>query len=101
MLLAAASVAVRGLPGLLQLPVLLVAMAAAAELVSLAARHPAAAWSRFVLGGGRLLQRKVTTAEPDAAQQAVGCRALQVALAEHDRLVGASALHGVSAAARP
>ena len=42
-------------------------------------------------GGGRFLQRYLTTVEPSAAEQQVGCRALQAALAEHARVEAISA----------
>ena len=52
------------------------ALAVAFELFRLIARFPTAWASRLALGGGRLLQRCVTTREPSAAQQALACRAL-------------------------
>lgn len=56
-------------------------LAGAVELVSAAAKAPLRPVSRLVLGGGRLLQRWVTTSEPTYAEQAVACRALAVCLA--------------------
>ena len=73
-------------PGMVQPPAFLLALAIAAEVVTLAAGRPGAPLSRLLLGGGRWLQRVLTTAEPSAAEQAVGCRALLAALEEHARL---------------
>jgi hypothetical protein len=56
-------------------------------LVTVAALRPRWLPSRVLLVGGRALQRWVTTAEPTAAEQAVGCHALLACLAEHDRIV--------------
>jgi uncharacterized protein YqhQ len=56
-------------------------LAGAVELVSAAAKSPLRPVSRFVLVGGRLLQRFVTTSEPSHAEQAVACRALSACLA--------------------
>jgi uncharacterized protein YqhQ len=56
-------------------------LAGAVELVSGAAKTPLRPVSRLVLGGGRLLQRYVTTSEPTYAEQAVACRALGACLA--------------------
>lgn len=61
-------------------------LGAAAEVISLAARRPRWLPSRLLLGGGKALQRWVTTAEPTPAEQGIGCRALRAALAEHARL---------------
>ena len=80
-----------GLPAAVQLPAFLVLMASAAEAVSTAARRPRALASRVVLAGGRALQRFVTTSEPTAAEQAVGCRALAACLAHHSLLAAAPA----------
>jgi hypothetical protein len=85
-LLAAASFAMAAVPTALQVPLFLVTLGATVELVSLAARRPRFVGSRALLIGGRLLQRTVTTAEPMAAEQAVACRSLAAALAEHARL---------------
>lgn len=85
-LLAAASVAMATVPALFQVPLFLVTLGAAVELMSAAARFPRFLGSRALLSGGRLLQRTVTTAEPTPAEQAVACRALSAALAEHARL---------------
>jgi uncharacterized protein YqhQ len=85
-LLAVASLAMATLPSTLQVPMFLVTLGATVELVSLAARRPRFLGSRAMLWGGKLLQRVVTTAEPTAAEQAVACRSLTAALAEHARL---------------
>lgn len=61
-------------------------LGAAAEVISLAARRPGWLPSRVLLGGGKALQRWVTTAEPTPAEQGIGCLALRAALAEHARL---------------
>jgi uncharacterized protein YqhQ len=78
-------------PTALQVPIFLIALGATVELMSVAARFPRFLGSRLLLVGGRLLQRTVTTAEPTAAEQAVACRALTAALAEHARLEAADA----------
>ena len=85
-LLAAVSVAMATVPAIFQVPLFLVSLGAAVELMSAAARFPRFFGSRALLSGGRLLQRVVTTAEPTPAEQAVACRALSAALAEHARL---------------
>jgi len=85
-LMMGAGVALLWLPGMVQPPAFLLALAIAAEVVTLAAGRPGAPLSRLLLGGGRWLQRVLTTAEPSAAEQAVGCRALLAALEEHARL---------------
>jgi uncharacterized protein YqhQ len=56
-------------------------LAGAVELVSGAAKTPLRPVARFVLWGGRLLQRYVTTSEPSREEQAVACRALAACLA--------------------
>ena len=95
-------VALVTLPAAVQLPAFALLLATAAEAVTLAARRPRFPLSRVVLAGGRALQRYVTTAEPTAAEQEVGCRALAACLAHHERLTGvvpASPPAGVLAAA--
>jgi len=71
------------LPALIQIPAFVVLLAAIAEVISVAAGRPGLLPSRILLGGGRALQRWVTTAEPTAAEQAVGCAALAAAVAAH------------------
>ena len=82
------ALALVSLPAAVQLPALLALLAVGAEGVSLAARRPRSPLSRALLVGGRALQRFVTTAEPTAAEQAVGCRALAACLEHHRRLEG-------------
>lgn len=81
-------VALTRLPTLVQVPAFLLLLASAAEVVAIAARRPRALWSRLVLGGGRAVQRYVTTCEPTADEQAVGCHALRACLVEHARAIG-------------
>lgn len=78
--------------GLWELPAFLLLIGATAEVVTLAAKRPQHVLSRAVLGGGKALQRWVTTAEPTPAEQAVGCQALAAAVAEHVRLTALAAL---------
>ncbi|HVF73521.1 MAG TPA: DUF1385 domain-containing protein [Acidimicrobiales bacterium] len=78
-------------PMVLQLPAFAGLLAVCAELVTLAAGRPTAMLSRVTLAGGRAIQRWITTSEPTAAEQAVGCQALLAALAEHARLTAAPA----------
>lgn len=73
--------------GLWQVPFLLAMIGVAAEVVTLAATRPSWLPSRVLLAGGKALQRWVTTAEPTAAEQAVGCLALRACLDEHARVV--------------
>ena len=89
-LVAVAGVAFQHRSSAAQLVLFLLSLATAAELTALAAKRPAALWSRVLLGGGRFLQRYVTTVEPSEAEQRIGCRALQAALAEHARLESAA-----------
>ena len=86
-LLALAGAALDGFALVIQLPLFVLAIGVGAELVSAAARRPQAARSRVVLGGGKWLQRRLTTAEPSFAEQTVACVALQACLAEHARRV--------------
>jgi len=58
-----------------------------AEITSAAARRPRSWLTVLVLAGGRFLQARVTTSEPTAAEQTVGCQALAACLAEHARQV--------------
>jgi uncharacterized protein YqhQ len=85
--------------GALSLVTFVLVFAVSVEIVSMAARRPAAVVSRAILAGGHLLQRFVTTAEPTAEEQAVGVKALQACLAmlAADRLSG-SALDELEAA---
>jgi uncharacterized protein YqhQ len=85
-LLAVGTVALVAVPDVLQVPVFLLTLGACVEVMSLASSRPALVASRVLLAGGKVLQRYVTTAEPTPEEQAVGCRALMAALAEHARL---------------
>src|SRR4051812_34120773 len=76
-------------PGAVQVPLAIFAFAGTAELLSLAAKHPGNVLAKAFLISGRAVQRYLTTTEPDAAEQAVGCRALRACLVEHDRVVAA------------
>lgn len=91
-LLAVCTLLVLPLRGLIQAPVMLVAIGAGAELLSLAARRPNLWLSRVLVAPGRFLQRHVTTQEPTLAEQAVGCHALMAAVAEHVRIEAQLAL---------
>lgn len=75
--------------GLWEVPAFLVLLGVSAELVTWLAARPDWLLTRAVLAGGKALQRWVTTAEPTAAEQAVGCRALTACLVEHARIVAA------------
>jgi len=90
-LLAVGTVALVAVPEVFQVPVFLLTLGACVELVTLASSRPGLLASRVLLAGGKLLQRHVTTAEPSPDEQAVGCRALLAALAEHARLEQAEA----------
>ena len=70
-------------PLVVQLPGLAVALGGVAEMVSAAARHQDTLAARLCLLPGRLLQRFVTTAEPDPAEQGVACTALVACLELH------------------
>jgi len=85
-LLAILGLVTNPLPLLLQIPLFAVGLALSAELLTIAAAHPAAWWSRALLSGGRLLQRTVTTAEPSRPELEVACRSLLGCLAEHARV---------------
>jgi len=75
-------------PLVLQLPAFAALLAVCAELVSLAAGRPTAVLSRVALAGGWAVQRWITTSEPTAAEQAVGCHALLACLDYHLRSEG-------------
>jgi uncharacterized protein YqhQ len=77
------------LPLLAQLGATVIALAVIAEIMTVAARHPASWVTRLLQAPGAVLQRFVTTSEPTRAEQQVGCRALSACLARHsavDRL---------------
>ena len=69
--------------GAFQIPLFLLGLGAAAEVVTLAAKRPRSGLARVVLAPGRFVQRHLTTAEPTLDELALGCRALEAALAEH------------------
>ena len=68
-------------------------LAGAVELVSAAAKAPLRPVSRFVLAGGRLLQRFVTDFEPTRAEQAVAGQALATCLAAMPIVIPAQRSH--------
>jgi uncharacterized protein YqhQ len=74
------------LPWLWQLGGSLVAIAVAAEVMSLAARHGDAWPAKLLQAPGGLLQWLLTTSEPTAADQIIGCRALTACLERHAAL---------------
>lgn len=79
-----------------QVPLFLLALGISAEVMTIAAKRPAALLSKIVLAPGRWVQRNVTTAEPLRAELILGCRALEAALAEHAIAIEASSMriHG-------
>jgi uncharacterized protein YqhQ len=85
------------IPAVVEIPAFLVMLGVSVETLSLASRRPRFVLSRLLLAGGRFLQRVVTTREPTPTEQAVGCRALQAALIEHDRIVSGEQLVAVAA----
>jgi uncharacterized protein YqhQ len=84
-------------PPIVEVPAFLVMLGASVEALTLASRRPRFLLSRVVLAGGKLLQRFVTTREPTPEEQEVGCRALQAALIEHERIVSGERLVPVAA----
>lgn len=84
-LLAILGLVINPLPLLIQIPLFALGLGLSAELLTFAAGHPTAWWSRALLSGGRVLQRYVTTAEPSRAELEVACRSLLGCLAEHER----------------
>jgi uncharacterized protein YqhQ len=90
-LMLAVGLALRGhVGGWAQVPVFVGLLGLSAEVIGWLAARPRWAVTRLVLSGGKALQRWVTTAEPTAAEQAVGCRALLACLDEHARVVAAA-----------
>jgi uncharacterized protein YqhQ len=73
--------------GFEQVPAFLGLLGLSAEIIGWLAARPQWLTTKVVLSGGKALQRWVTTAEPTAAEQAVGCHALMSCLAEHARIV--------------
>lgn len=58
-----------------------------AEILGFAVRqHPRSVFTRILVGGGRFLQRALTTREPQRDEVIVACTALKAALAEHANL---------------
>lgn len=58
-------------------------LAAAVEILGLAARWPYSFASRAILWGGKAVQRHITTSEPTRDEQVVACRALAAAIQVH------------------
>jgi uncharacterized protein YqhQ len=81
------------LPLIGQLLVLPLLLGVVAEVISLAARHPAKMVSRVLLAPGMVLQALITTAEPSLEEQRVGCMALTACLARHETVTEAAGLH--------
>jgi hypothetical protein len=76
------------LPGTAQLVALLLALAVIAEVLTLSARRPGSPLARLILAPGSAAQRWVTTKEPSAAEQQVGCAALRACLDRHHLAAG-------------
>ena len=85
-LMGVASYFVTRVPAVVEVPAFLVMLGVSVETLSLASRRPRFVVSQLLLAGGKFLQRFVTTQEPTAEEQEIGCRALRAALAEHARL---------------
>src|SRR5205823_6355870 len=79
------------LSALAQLGAVILLLAGLAEMMTVAAGRPDALASRLLLGGGKAVQRWLTTAEPTPAEQVVGCLALHAALAHHAAVEAAEA----------
>jgi uncharacterized protein YqhQ len=77
------------LPLIAQVPAVALSLACIAEVVTAAGRCPEAALARLVLAPGELLQRFLTTSEPNPAEQRVACHAIAVCLDLHQRLTPA------------
>ena len=74
--------------------ILVASLAGVAELLGYSVRnHPRSLMTKILVGGGRFLQRTLTTKEPSASEQRVACIALTACLAEHHK-----ALYGELAA---
>jgi len=86
------------LPGLVQLAAVPLTVAVVAEVLTFAARWPDSFLSRTTVAPGRVLQAWVTTREPSASEQLVGCAALRACLARHDEVVTGSRQDVVTAA---
>jgi uncharacterized protein YqhQ len=85
--LAAATPIIGALPWPVQPFGFIVVLAAAAETLTLAGKRPRSLAARLLLVPGAALQWVVTTREPTAAEQSVGCRALQACLDRHRQSV--------------
>jgi uncharacterized protein YqhQ len=67
---------------------LLLGVLVAAELIRFAVmKYPRHPLTRILVGGGRFLQRTVTTTEPTLPELAVGCRAVEACVAETQRVL--------------
>jgi uncharacterized protein YqhQ len=84
-------------PAVVEVPAFLVMLGVSVETLTLASRRPRFLVSQVLLAGGKLLQRFVTTREPTAEEQEIGCRALRAALAEHERIAAGESLVPVAA----
>jgi uncharacterized protein YqhQ len=74
------------LSGPAQVVALPVALAVVAELLTIAARNPGSLYAKVALAPGAAMQFWVTTREPSATEQAIGCRALSACLARHHQV---------------
>ena len=79
------AMALSGLAGIWQVPLFLLGLGASVEILNIAARRPDAALSRLLLGGGKAVQRHITTSEPTRDEQTIACRALLEAIRVHER----------------
>lgn len=86
-LMAALSCIPLDVPAPVQALVFVFGFASIVEILGLASKKPDWIVTRFLLGGGRWLQKVLTTVEPTREEQIVGCRALQACLEEEARLV--------------
>jgi uncharacterized protein YqhQ len=89
--LAVFSPVVGGIPWAMQPVAFVLLLAVAAETMTLASKRPDSAAARLLLVPGFFLQRTVTTREPTAEQQSIGCRALQACLDRHHGAVAVNA----------
>lgn len=80
------AMALSGVAGIWQVPLFLLGLGASVEILNIAGRRPDAAFSRFLLAGGKAVQRHITTSEPTRAEQAIACRALFEAVRLHERV---------------
>ena len=76
------------LSGPAQLLAFPIGLAVIAELLRIASRVPGSPLAKVALAPGSAVQRWVTTQEPSAGEQSVGCAALSACLARHDQAVG-------------